>query len=179
MARQRYCGRLARNRKPGASLLTRSHKPAAQTRAEKRGSRPSKAAAGERLTVCWREVDSNFRFRARLHYGRGRVSRFTCAVWLSDGAAQIGTGDQRRKPGFRTGKRSRGLTQAYPPQRPRPRRNFRLELEKLLETEFGRVMLHRESAIAGVYKPHKFDFVVQVGEQRRLLLDGVSPEASS
>src|SRR5260370_29143219 len=39
-------------------------KPAAQTRAEKRGSRPSKAAAGERLTVCWREMDSNFRFRA-------------------------------------------------------------------------------------------------------------------
>ena len=36
-------------------------KPAAQTRAEKRGSRPSKAAAGERLTVCWREMDSNHR----------------------------------------------------------------------------------------------------------------------
>jgi hypothetical protein len=63
--------------------------------------------------------------------------------------------------------------------RPRPRRNFRLELERLLETEFGRVMLQRASAIPGAHKPHKFDFVVQVGERRRLLLDGVSPEASS
>src|SRR6202030_246954 len=26
---------------------------------------PSKAAAGERLTVCWREMDSNFRYRGR------------------------------------------------------------------------------------------------------------------
>src|ERR1700719_3719201 len=31
----------------------------------KPGSRPSKAAAEERRTVCWREMDSNFRFRAR------------------------------------------------------------------------------------------------------------------
>jgi len=67
------------------------------------------------LTRRWREVDSNFRFRARLHYDRGRVSRFTWAVELSGGVAQIGTGGQRRKPGFRTGKRSRGLTRACPP----------------------------------------------------------------
>src|SRR5438067_7824429 len=38
-------------------------KPAADTRAESRGSRPSKADAGERRTVCWREVDSNPRSR--------------------------------------------------------------------------------------------------------------------
>ena len=40
-------------------------KPAAHTRAESRGSRPSKADAGEKRTVRWREMDSNFRFRAR------------------------------------------------------------------------------------------------------------------
>ena len=34
-------------------------KPAADTRAESRGSRPPKADAGERRTVCWRETDSN------------------------------------------------------------------------------------------------------------------------
>src|SRR6202035_4619307 len=39
-------------------------KPAALTRAESQGSRPSKTFAGERQTVCWREMDSNFRFRA-------------------------------------------------------------------------------------------------------------------
>jgi hypothetical protein len=33
-------------------------KPAALTRAESRGSRPSKTFAGERQTVCWREMDS-------------------------------------------------------------------------------------------------------------------------
>src|SRR6202030_4068160 len=38
-------------------------KPSARTRG-KPGSRPSKAAAEERQTVCWREMDSNFRFRA-------------------------------------------------------------------------------------------------------------------
>ena len=47
MARQRYCRRLARNGKPGASLADPVAKPAAQTRAESGGSRPSKVAAGE------------------------------------------------------------------------------------------------------------------------------------
>jgi hypothetical protein len=34
-------------------------KPAAHTRAESRGSRPSNADAAERLTLCWRKRDSN------------------------------------------------------------------------------------------------------------------------
>jgi len=38
-------------------------KPAALTRAESRGSRPSKADAGERQTLRWREMDSNHRSR--------------------------------------------------------------------------------------------------------------------
>jgi hypothetical protein len=42
--------------------------------------RQSAGPSSSHLTHRWREVDSNFRFRARLHYGRGRVSRFTWAV---------------------------------------------------------------------------------------------------
>ena len=38
-------------------------KLAAHSRAESRGSRSSKAALGERLTLRWRERDSNLRFR--------------------------------------------------------------------------------------------------------------------
>jgi hypothetical protein len=49
--------------------------------------RHSARGTGSLQTLPWREVDSNFRFRARLHYGRGLVSRFTWAVWRSGGAA--------------------------------------------------------------------------------------------
>jgi len=65
MARHRYCRRLLRyrnNLRVSADLVA---KPAAHTRAESRGSRPSKADAGERRTLCWREPDSNHRFRLR------------------------------------------------------------------------------------------------------------------
>jgi hypothetical protein len=62
---------------------------------------------------------------------------------------------------------------------PRPRRHFRLDLERLLEAEFGKNTLHRETAISGAHKPHKFDFVVTIGGQRQLLLDAVTPDASS
>jgi SAM-dependent methyltransferase len=63
--------------------------------------------------------------------------------------------------------------------KPRPRRNFRFELEKLLESEFGHMPLRRASSVIGLRKPHKFDYVVHVSEQRQLLLDAVMPEASS
>jgi hypothetical protein len=63
--------------------------------------------------------------------------------------------------------------------KPRPRRNFRLELEKLLEAEFGHIALRRSSPVSGLHKPHRFDYVVHISEQRRLLLDAVTPEASS
>src|SRR5215831_11305500 len=39
-----------------------SHSP--HTRAKSRGFRPRRATPAERRTVCWREMDSNFRFRA-------------------------------------------------------------------------------------------------------------------
>ncbi len=63
--------------------------------------------------------------------------------------------------------------------RPRPRRNFRFELEKLLESEFGRMPVRRSSPIVGAHKPHRFDYVVIVSEQRQLLIDGVTPDSSS
>src|SRR5438270_12247635 len=47
-------------------------KPAAHTRAESRGSRCSIADEGERRTVRWRELDSNFRSRERSRCGGGR-----------------------------------------------------------------------------------------------------------
>ena len=65
MARQRYCRRLARYRHTLRVSADPLAKPAAHTRAESRGSRPTTAAAGERRTVCWREVDSNLRFPNR------------------------------------------------------------------------------------------------------------------
>src|ERR1700730_11103233 len=65
MARQRYCRRLARYRNTLRVSADPVAKPAADTRAESRGSRPSKADAGERRTVCWREMDSNYRSLAK------------------------------------------------------------------------------------------------------------------
>jgi hypothetical protein len=65
MARQRYCRRLARYRNTLRVSADPVAKPAAHTRAESRGSRRSIADAGERRTVCWREMDSNFRYRGR------------------------------------------------------------------------------------------------------------------
>ena len=63
MARQRYCRRLARYRNTLRVSADPVAKPAAHTRAESRGSRPSNGDAGERRTVCWREMDSNFWYR--------------------------------------------------------------------------------------------------------------------
>src|ERR1051325_3165175 len=51
--------------------------------------------------------------------------------------------------------------------RPRPRRNFRFELEQLLESEFGHIPLGRAVPIVGLHKPHRFDYVVHVSEQRQ------------
>src|SRR6202048_5121118 len=47
---------------PEIAVASVAAKPASHTRAESRGSRPAKADAGERRTVCWREMDSNFQF---------------------------------------------------------------------------------------------------------------------
>src|SRR5437660_486410 len=63
IARQRYCRRLARYRNTLRVSADPVAKPAADTRAESRGSRPSKADTGERRTVCWRGMDSNRQYR--------------------------------------------------------------------------------------------------------------------
>src|ERR1700730_15552057 len=65
MARQRYCRRLAScSRRPRVSA-DRAASPAAHTRGESRDPRPTKAVSGERLTLRWREMDSNPRSPAR------------------------------------------------------------------------------------------------------------------
>jgi hypothetical protein len=48
-----------------ARLCRLGRQPSSANPRGKPGSRPSKKTAGERQTVCWREVDSNFRFRTR------------------------------------------------------------------------------------------------------------------
>src|SRR5258708_35250634 len=65
MARQRHCRRLARYRNTRSVSADPVAKPAAHTRAESRGSGPSKVDAAERQTLRWREPDSNHRFRLR------------------------------------------------------------------------------------------------------------------
>jgi hypothetical protein len=84
LARQRYCCcRLARYRNTLRVSADPVTKPAAHTRAESRGSRRSIADAGERRTVCWREMDSN-------HRSLSRGSRFILRKvnWAIDGAAK-------------------------------------------------------------------------------------------
>ena len=56
-AGQRHCRRLALYRNTLRVSPVPAVKPVAHTRAESPGSRPSKADAGERRTLCWREVD--------------------------------------------------------------------------------------------------------------------------
>src|SRR5262249_61121224 len=61
MVRQRYCRRLARYRNTWSVSADPVAKPAAHTRAESRGSGPSKVDTAERQTLCWRRGDSNRR----------------------------------------------------------------------------------------------------------------------
>ena len=65
MARQRYTHGGWRTMESLARLCRLGRQPSSANPRGKPGSRPSKAAAEERRTVCWREMDSNFRFRAR------------------------------------------------------------------------------------------------------------------
>src|SRR4029077_9582824 len=75
MARQRYCRRLARSCNTLHVSADPVAKPAAHTRAESRGSGPSKVDAAERQTLCWREQDSNHRFRVTQPI-------LQCRLWL-------------------------------------------------------------------------------------------------
>ena len=62
--------------------------------------------------------------------------------------------------------------------RPPPKRNFRDELAKILERQFGR--LPAKGAIVGSSnKVHKFDYDIELSGRRHLLLDAVVPEPTS
>src|SRR6516165_10134763 len=76
MARQRYCGRLARYRYTRSVSADPVAKPTAHSRAESRGSRPSTTAPGERRTLRWRETDSNFRSPEETTFSRPPRSSF-------------------------------------------------------------------------------------------------------
>lgn len=63
---------------------------------------------------------------------------------------------------------------------PPVRRDLKQELKPLLTALFPSSVVHYEGRIAGKSnKSYAFDFVVDLGEERRLLLDAVTPEASS
>src|SRR5262249_54333097 len=83
MARQRYCRRLVRSRNTLRVSADPVARPAAHTRAESRGFRPTKAASGERRTLCWRKVDSNRRSLWSLRPERA------CAPGAKDGLAGV------------------------------------------------------------------------------------------
>jgi len=72
MARQRYCRRLARSCNTLRVSADPIAKPAAHSRAESRGSRPSKAAPGERRTLRWRG-ESTANSSLKLGADSGRV----------------------------------------------------------------------------------------------------------
>jgi hypothetical protein len=84
IARQRYCRRLARYRNTLRVSADPVAKPAAHTRAESRGSRPSKPDAGERRTLRWREMDSNPRSPVSLR----ALERIGKRLGLIDGCAR-------------------------------------------------------------------------------------------
>src|SRR5206468_297646 len=58
MARQRYCRPVGAILKHPARLCRPGRKATEHSRAEGRGSRPSKAVPGERQTLRWRKPDS-------------------------------------------------------------------------------------------------------------------------
>jgi hypothetical protein len=94
LAWQRYCRRLARYRNTWRVSAYPVAKPAGHTRAESRDCRPTKVDAGERLTLCWREMDSNPRSPAYDEFGApGRAHATRAAI------------EKPRKPIVRVGER--------------------------------------------------------------------------
>ena len=63
--------------------------------------------------------------------------------------------------------------------RPEFHRDLRSALEELLERRFPHEMRRQETVIGQSNKQHKFDFAIRLPHERRLLLDAVTPEASS
>ena len=63
--------------------------------------------------------------------------------------------------------------------RPEFHRDLRSVLEELLERRFPHEMRREETVVGHSNKQHKFDFSVRLPHEKRLLLDAVTPEASS
>lgn len=59
------------------------------------------------------------------------------------------------------------------------RHNFREELERMLKMEFGEERIQKVAIVGRSNKPHKFDYVIRLREDRQLLIDAVTPEPSS
>lgn len=60
-----------------------------------------------------------------------------------------------------------------------PRRDIRQALEHILEQDFPSLWQREVRIIGASNKPHRFDYVVRLRNDRQLLLDTVVPEASS
>jgi hypothetical protein len=73
-------------------------KPAADTRAESRGSRPSKADAGERRTLRWRKGDSNSSVPPRRVHSRTRFFGFLACGSAGPAEASLGGTSHLRLP---------------------------------------------------------------------------------
>jgi hypothetical protein len=96
MAPQRYYPRLVgywRALRVSADRVTSS---VARTRAECRDSRPSKADSYERLTLCWREMDSNHRYPAKIFWRPRRSPQFIAAILT--GSLATGTDGSNTSP---------------------------------------------------------------------------------
>lgn len=60
-----------------------------------------------------------------------------------------------------------------------PRRNLNALVEQLLDNEFPKRWDRKTAILGASNKRHRFDYVVHLDDQRQLLMDVVSPEASS
>jgi hypothetical protein len=61
--------------------------------------------------------------------------------------------------------------------RPHLDRNFRTQLDHFLKRRFGEKI--SSPVLAGARKPHRIDYLIPLGDNRRLALDAVVPDASS
>lgn len=59
------------------------------------------------------------------------------------------------------------------------KRDFRVELDKLLRQRFNGSPHSKQRLIGASNKSHEFDYVIDIGRGRRLVVDAVLPEATS
>lgn len=59
------------------------------------------------------------------------------------------------------------------------KRDFRIELDKMLHAKFDGALHPRHRLVGASNKSHEFDYVIDLGPNRRLVLDPVLPDANS